>query len=116
LLITGPDNDRVYRNGAQADGGRSDRTEERFTLSLAPNCSVVLRLHSELPVKLEMRIDASEPFQLQLSGDEGWSESRLDLPPAQCQGKHRLALSAQGNARFDALHYWSISTPNSGLR
>ncbi|HTM45168.1 MAG TPA: hypothetical protein VL137_09455 [Polyangiaceae bacterium] len=112
LLTTGPDNNRIYRSGARADGGRSERTEERFTLNFGPNCSLVLRLHNDLPKKLELRIDASAPLPLQLPSDEGWSESRLVLPPAQCQGKHQLALSAPANGRFDALHYWSISSPN----
>ncbi|MBK7582544.1 MAG: hypothetical protein IPI67_20395 [Myxococcales bacterium] len=108
---TQPEN-RVHemfdQDGHRADGGRSGRTLERFTLDVAPAGRLVARLSSDKPLALPVQIGGRQVGKLELRGDGDWEELALTLPADLAAGPSRVEVAAPSGESFTSLHYWSF--------
>jgi hypothetical protein len=91
-----------------ADGARTNRSEDRFSLELVPGGRLVARLESESPLSLELSVDGQRFGTLELSAQFSWDERVLVLPPGLARGRHRVTVSARPGATFTSLHYWCV--------
>lgn len=95
----------VFSDWVRADGGRTERASDRFSMKVSPGGSLVARWSCEKPSTLIVRIDGHPRFTRSLHPD-GWEEVRLEIPADVVRGEHAIDVEARG-ARFDSLHYWS---------
>ncbi|MCC6215395.1 MAG: hypothetical protein IT376_11040 [Polyangiaceae bacterium] len=91
----------------RVDGARRNRASEVFRLRLTPGGVFVARVASDQPRELELIVAGRPLGVLQVTG-ETWDEPGLDLPADLRDGVHTVELRVAGEARFDALHYWSF--------
>ena len=90
---------------AVVDGGRRNRTHERFELTLAPGGKLVARLASDGGATIAVRAAGASLGTWQL-GSGGGQEVELALPARFENAPVTVELDARGGA-FTALHYWS---------
>jgi hypothetical protein len=90
---------------AVLDGGRRNRTHERFELRLAPGGWLVARLTSEGDTAVVVRAAGASLGSWQL-GSGGGQEVELTLPARFENTPVTVELDARGGT-FTALHYWS---------
>lgn len=104
LLAARKDDNRVVQRGPRADGGRAARSTERFEMALQPGGRLILRLGTERPMRLEVRVDGRLAGELSLL-PSSWQEHTIVLPSALQPGRH--AVEVRGDRRFCSMHYWS---------
>lgn len=90
----------------RADGGRSQRAHERFSMELRAGGRWVARLTSDAAAEVEVRVGGELIGSVQLTGTSRWHEAVLNVP-AQLGGRQPVELTAR-RSRFTALHYWSL--------
>lgn len=93
----------------RADGGRTERVRDRFSLVLAPGGLLVARWSCESPSTLVVRIDGRKTFTRDLRAGpwgDGWEDVELQVPPSLGRGTHLVEVEAH-RARFGSFHYWS---------
>lgn len=105
---TAADN-QIFVADRQADGGRSNRTRERFRLKLGNECAIILRLHSDSAVTLTLQVGSTAPVLLLIPGDTSWTEPMVRLPAELCSGEQVVTVTSDDDEPFSALHYWSIA-------
>ena len=88
------------------DGGRSNRTHERFQIRLAQGGRLVARLASR--AHLELRVQAAgAPFGVFELAPGAWQELEIRVPRSYAgAGATTVSIDANGEP-FTALHYWS---------
>jgi hypothetical protein len=95
----------VEARGA-ADGGRSERTLERFELAVVPGGRFVTRVDAGEATELELRVGAQK-LERRAARNGGWQEVAWTLPPNLSKGRVPMELRANGKS-FTALHHWSV--------
>lgn len=95
----------VFSSSVRADGGRTERVRDRFSMKLSPGGSLVARWSCEKPATLVVRIDGQATFTREVSAG-GWQEAHLEIPATMVRGEHAVDVEAHG-ARFHSFHYWS---------
>ncbi len=96
-----------------ADGGRHDRTRDRFVVDLPEGKAVrfVARLAAAEPVRLQLSVDGTGVTELAVP-ESPWHEVEVVLPASVTGPARTIELRASGAgsdgflARFGALHYW----------
>jgi hypothetical protein len=91
----------------RVDGGRASRSVESFSLELAPGGTLVARLASSLPTRLNVELEGRASGAFDLNADRRWEEVSLPLPRELAPGKYRVTISAPSGTTFTALRYWS---------
>jgi hypothetical protein len=98
----------LARFGARLDGGRSERTTERFQLILAAGGALLLRVAADSETTLTVRIaDHTELLRIPPSV---WHEVELELPPQLRSGTTPISIQS-GAGSFTSLHYFSLAAP-----
>ena len=98
----------VVENDGAADGGRSERTHERFELAVVPGGRFVTRVDADEATELELRV-GSLGLERRVTRNGGWQEVAWTLPPTLSEGRTTVELRATGK-KFTALHHWSLGT------
>ncbi|MBN2196691.1 MAG: hypothetical protein JW751_28015 [Polyangiaceae bacterium] len=104
---TQQDNVVVASTDGRADGARSERLMERFTLAARPGTKWVARWTASEPVHLEVEaegVDAS----IDLVGGGEWEEHLIAVPPGAPSGLRTVTIRSNPPRPFAALHYWAI--------
>lgn len=103
------EDNRVWFAGERLDGGRQNRSADRFRLELRPGGALVLRVAAEVPTELELvvegrrwRREAPRSFEQDL-----W----LELPPELGPGVAWVEVRPVAG-RFTSLHYFSLTPPS----
>ena len=101
----------VERDGA-ADGGRSERTRERFVMTLVPGGRFVTRAEAREPVALELFVEAENGGTATSLGrrelwNGEWQEVAWTIPPNSVFGRGTVELRVVGGT-ITALHHWSL--------
>ncbi|HWA71382.1 MAG TPA: hypothetical protein VG937_03570 [Polyangiaceae bacterium] len=93
------------RFGAQLDGGRSERTNDRFQLKVTPGGVLVLRVAADSATTLVVRVgEREQTFEVPASL---WHEAALPLPSQLSPGNQPISIrSASGS--FTSFHYFSL--------
>ncbi|MFO0569492.1 MAG: hypothetical protein U0263_27825 [Polyangiaceae bacterium] len=91
----------------RADGGRSGRTLERFSLAIEPKARFVARLAVEESMSIELRVDGRVLKSLEATPGDEWLELAVELPADAPRGRARFELLAPEGKSFAALHYWA---------
>jgi hypothetical protein len=95
----------VMAHDGAADGGRSERSAERFVLSLVPGGRVVGRLAADGASSIELVV-AGETLARKPIPSGGWQELAWTMPSGVRPGRNSVELRSLGG-RVTALHYWS---------
>jgi hypothetical protein len=95
----------LERDGA-VDGGRSERTVERFVMSLVPGGRFVSRVQADEADALELFV-GSETLGRRPLANGRWQEVAWTIPPQIPSGRSKVELHALGGS-ITALHYWSL--------
>jgi hypothetical protein len=94
------------RFGARLDGGRSERTHERFRLKVAAGGTLVLRVATDSPTTLLIRVGEHEQT-LEVPASL-WHEAELPLPVHSSAENQTISIrSASGS--FTSFHYFSLA-------
>ena len=93
----------VERDGV-ADGGRSERTHERFTVSLVPGGRFVSRVEANEADAVELVVGAESVGRRELRNG-GWQEVAWTIPKNLPLGRAPVELRAHGGT-LTALHHW----------
>lgn len=90
-----------------ADGGRFDRSRDRFTARLPAGTQVrlVMRVASDEPVDLSVRAGGRGVGLVSIPGGP-WVERTVDLPAEVVAEQTEIDVVAHGEAQFHAFHYW----------
>jgi hypothetical protein len=94
------------RFGAQLDGGRSERTHERFRLKVVPGGTLVLRVAADSPTTLRVRVGEHEQ-SLEVPASL-WHEAVLPLPAQFSQENPAISVQS-GSGSFTSFHYFSLA-------
>lgn len=105
LLDATKEENLVLSTSVRADGGRSDRTLDRFRLKIAPGGSLVARWSARSEAPLSVRVDGRTLGAARV-GLDYWQEVRFEIPGDVSRGSHRIEVTAESTP-FYALHYWS---------
>jgi hypothetical protein len=97
----------LERDGA-ADGGRSERTLDRFVISLVPGGRFVTRVEADDADAVELFVGAETLGRLPLSNG-GWQELRWTIPVRIPEGRRKIELRAHGGT-ITTLHHWVLET------
>ena len=104
--------DVVVAGGDRADGGRSFRHRDEFTLRLAPRGVLIARLGTTNPLLVQLRIDGRDVTKAVLAGST-WQEISIPLPPDLDPNRHTVDVDVDVDVdehedhTFASLHYWS---------
>jgi hypothetical protein len=93
----------VERDGV-ADGGRSERTHERFFVSLVPGGRFVSRVQASEAALVELVVGAESVGRRELRNG-GWQEVAWTIPQNLPSGRARVELRAHGGTAT-VLHHW----------
>jgi len=96
----------VVENDGVADGGRSERTLERFRIALVPGGRFVTRVEANHGVELELV--ASGETLGRRAAESGWRELTWSVPPHFRAERAPVELRAIGGGTLTALHHWSL--------
>jgi hypothetical protein len=108
LPSTAADN-QIFIVDQQADGGRSNRTRERFRMKLGVGCAIILRVHCDSDVTLTVQVGSAAPILLPIPSDRSWTEPMVRVPAELCGGEQVVTVTSPDEEPFSALHYWSIA-------
>jgi hypothetical protein len=106
LLYASSSLNLVVEEDGVADGGRSERQTERFTMSILAGGRIVSRVLAAEAVLLDI-------FVAGVLGDTRWvrnggfQEVAWSLPQEFFSGRHRIEIRAR-EGTFTALHHWSF--------
>ncbi len=100
--------DVVVSGAESADGARTNRRVDAFTIAFAPGGALVARLGAENPLRLEVRIDGQAAGAIDLDGSF-WQETVVSVPTSVASGVHHVDVRTTGNGAFTSLHYWSYA-------
>jgi hypothetical protein len=112
---TSDTDDQVMVQGAPraiADGGRLQRSIDRFRMALpaGKRARLVMRVSAEAPVDLVVTAGGREVGPVPVESDTGWVEAEVDLPAGLAGGETAIVVTARSRdgdpARFGAFHYW----------
>ncbi|HEX6275979.1 MAG TPA: hypothetical protein VFZ53_23225, partial [Polyangiaceae bacterium] len=96
----------VLEQDGAADGGRSERSIERFTLSLVPGGRVVTRVAGGGTSALEL-VTGGETLGRKSVPTDGWHELAWTLPAGARAGRTPVELRVHGG-KVTTLHYWVL--------
>jgi hypothetical protein len=105
---TQPENVVLEDFAGHADGARTNRTQDSFSLELVPRGRLVARLAAETPLSLELFANGQRLGTLELAGQFSWEERVLALPAELGRGRHRITANAPPGTAFTSLHYWCV--------
>ncbi|MFC1642830.1 hypothetical protein ACFL5O_09125 [Myxococcota bacterium] len=108
LLATQVQNLAVQDYSGHVDGGRAERSQDRFALELRPGARLVARLASQSSLSLTVEVNGKPMGQIELEGSYPWEERVLSLPKTLDAGRQQVSVIAQTGATFTALHYWCV--------
>jgi hypothetical protein len=91
----------------RADGGRKQRSLDRFQMELVEKGSFAARLSGEAFLTVQVHVDGRHVGPVVLLG-KSWDEVSVTLPAGLAPGRHRVELSAPEGKSFAALSYWSF--------
>jgi hypothetical protein len=97
----------VIERGAAVDGGRRRRSRDRFRIRLAPGGTLVMRLGSDEPQRVSVRVDGQTIAAKELNGAP-WLERAIRLPDGLSSGEHTVDVVAGEGTVFTAMHYWAL--------
>ena len=103
---TQQENVAVTGTGGRLDGGRQERTLDRFVATLAPHCLLVARLAASSPTRLAVRVGDSALGEWTLAGGWSWEELTLELVGDIPTNRQPLEVRSLDGRRFTSLHYW----------
>jgi hypothetical protein len=89
-----------------ADGARTERRRDHFTLRLAPGGPIVARWGAKVPGRVRVRVDGGVVVTADLDG-LAWQEVRIATPGDLVAGVHAIDVEAESGT-FDSLHYWAF--------
>jgi hypothetical protein len=104
---TKEDNVVLSEVAGRADGARQARTLDRFMLEVGPAGTIVARLTSAEPVRVQVLVGQQPVGQWQLRANGGWEEPTLRLPASVRGERQLLQVQASDGGSFTAMHYWS---------
>ncbi len=87
-----------------SDGGRSNRTADRFRAGLEGASRGIARLRANAPLTLRVTVGTTEIATLTVEPGP-WTELRFDLPVESRTRAARVTITAEGGT-FDSFHYW----------
>jgi hypothetical protein len=98
----------VIAGADRADGARTERNHDRFTLKLAPGGTFVARLGAVDSARVLLRVDGRALSEVNLGGNV-WQELSVPLPKTIEPGPHTVhTVEVESEAgTFVSLHYWS---------
>lgn len=100
--------DALVLAGNRLDGGRIERTRDRFEMQMVPGGRLILRLGTTAPLAhVSVRIDGKEGRFLELS--DTWQEHTLPLPADLATRRHVVEIEAAPGQRFVSLHHWVLA-------
>lgn len=102
----------VAEQDGVADGGRSERQTERFTMSIVAGGRIVSRVMAAEAVLLDISV-AGVSGETRWVRNGGFQEVAWTLPQEFFSGRHRIQIRAR-EGTFTALHHWSFK-PCAGL-
>ena len=86
-----------------ADGGRYERAEDRFELTLDRPSVMVMRARSSSSLEVWLGAERLGQARLVASSDE-FDEHAIDMPAT--NGRQVVVVRASEPARFASFHYW----------
>ncbi len=113
LLDARQEDDRIFTRGDWVDGGRANRTLERFRLRAVSGGLIVVRVCATEPSKLTLKRE-NQPIGT-LSATHAWDEQVVELPPSQKSASLETTLEIEG-APVGVLHYFSYGPPLTRAR
>jgi hypothetical protein len=100
--------DALVLAGDRLDGGRIERTRDRFELQMVPAGRLILRLGTTAPLSfVAVKIDGKNTAFLELS--DTWQERAVTLPADLAARRHVVEIEAAQGQRFVSLHHWAIA-------
>lgn len=113
LFSAGPTSNRVFSHDGAVDGGRADRTAERFRLRVQPGGVLVLRLAAVEPTSVALRVEqASLP---PVFVNSAWEE-HVRAVPSDIGTEHVTVELETTRHGFGALSYFSYGkTQGTGI-
>jgi hypothetical protein len=100
---------QIFIADRQADGGRNNRTHERFRLRLGKDCAIILRLHADSAITLTVQVGYAPPVLITTPPDTSWTEPMVRVPDELCDSEQVVTVTSEDDRPFSALHYWSIA-------
>jgi hypothetical protein len=100
--------DALVLAGSRLDGGRIDRSRDRFELRMVPGGRLILRLGTTAPLAhVSVSIDGKDAQFLELS--DTWQEHSLPIAAELAAGRHVVSIEAAQGQRFVSLHHWVVA-------
>lgn len=92
-----------------ADGGRTNRTNERFVVTLAPGVpwKVIVRLASQMRGTLQMLANGREIGSISLEGGGEWEEIAFEIPADAATERTTIELHTTTPATTYHYYFWS---------
>jgi hypothetical protein len=92
------------------DGGRTQRTVERFTAHLPPGVAVlgIVRLDGPPGTRVHVLANEQPIGSFELGDDDDWVERTFDIPIGTGGERSTLELRAEGGA-MTTFHYWFVT-------
>ncbi len=92
------------------DGGRTERTRERFVAKLSPGRAhhVLARLRSAIDTKVRLSLEGAPDAEVALAGGD-WREISLTVAPSAARAKTTMAIAS--DAPLATFHYWMVIDP-----
>lgn len=98
------------------DGGRMNRSRDRFKLKMPANKAkdLVLRVLADKPVELVVKAGGREVGSAQIAADGNFAEPTIPLPP-ELGGELEVIVAPRAQrddkSRYGAFHYWVYAEP-----
>jgi hypothetical protein len=108
LFSTTQRQNQLYRSGDRLDGGRSERTMERFQLTVAAGGALVLRVAADAATTLRVRIgDREQALEVPASA---WYEAEMVVPGGIAAGMKSISIESGGGS-FTSMHFFALGPP-----
>ncbi len=114
-LLGAREGEQVARDGLSpdervvVDGGRTNRTVERFVVRLHPGTPArgILRVDAPTGTRAQVLCGGQPVASFELAGDEDWEERTFDVPPD--AAAERTPVEVRFSAGVTTFHYWFVT-------
>jgi hypothetical protein len=115
-LLGARDGEEVAHEGTSpdgavvVDGGRTQRSVERFTAHLPPGVAVrgIVRLDGPAGTRVQVIANEQPIGSFELGDDDDWVERAFDIPAGMGGERSTLELRSEGGA-LTTFHYWFVT-------
>lgn len=92
------------------EGGRWQRTRDRFSMTLEPGReqTLVLRLDADAATAVDVTVSGQSIGAVRLAGLK-WVDKGLPIPKELATGKVTVEITQTGPLRFTSYHYWVVA-------